>query len=44
MRLVRKSIEIGGFCGFSINGKCQVDILQCVDDTLLVGEGSWKQV
>lgn len=44
MRLVKKSIKIWKFYGFSINGKYKVDILQFANDTFLVGEGSWKQV
>lgn len=43
-RLVRKSIEIGEYCGFIINGRCEIDIIQFADDTLLVVEGSWKRV
>ncbi|XP_058726412.1 uncharacterized mitochondrial protein AtMg01250-like [Vicia villosa] len=43
-RLVRKSIVNGDYGGFAFNGRCKVDILQFVDDTLMVGEASWKQV
>ncbi|XP_058732778.1 uncharacterized protein LOC131604350 [Vicia villosa] len=43
-RLVRKSIEIGEFENFVIKRSCGVDILQFADDTLLVGEGTWKHV
>lgn len=39
-RLVKKSIEIGDFCGFDVNERCKVDILQFTNDTLLAGEGS----
>ncbi|XP_058753252.1 uncharacterized mitochondrial protein AtMg01250-like [Vicia villosa] len=42
--LARKSIDVGDFGRFSINGSCWVDILQFADDTLIVGEGSWKHV
>ncbi|XP_058762968.1 uncharacterized mitochondrial protein AtMg01250-like [Vicia villosa] len=42
--LVRQSIEVGGFQRFSIKGSCCVDILQFADDTLIVGDGSWKHV
>ncbi|XP_058776577.1 uncharacterized mitochondrial protein AtMg01250-like [Vicia villosa] len=42
--LVRKSLEIGEYYGFAIKGWCIIDILQFVDDTLLIGEGSWKHV
>ncbi|XP_058734060.1 uncharacterized protein LOC131605759 [Vicia villosa] len=42
--LVRKSSDIGAFNGMGINGSRPVDILQFADDTLLVGEGSWRQV
>ncbi|XP_058784616.1 uncharacterized protein LOC131659444 [Vicia villosa] len=40
----RKSCTIGEFSSFPIKRSCNVDILQFEDDTLLVGEGSWKQV
>ncbi|XP_058726606.1 uncharacterized protein LOC131597964 [Vicia villosa] len=39
--LVRKSIELGEFNSFDIKG-CKVDLLQFADDTLLVGDGSWR--
>ncbi|XP_058751483.1 uncharacterized protein LOC131624543 [Vicia villosa] len=42
--LVRKSIEVGEFQSFNINGSCPVYILQFADDTLIVGEGNWKHV
>ncbi|CAK8537008.1 unnamed protein product [Lathyrus sativus] len=42
--LVRKSQELGEFEGFVVNGKCMVDLLQFADDTLIVGEGTWKHV
>ncbi|XP_058739158.1 uncharacterized protein LOC131611048 [Vicia villosa] len=42
--LVRKSIEIGEFESFCIKSSCWVDILQFADDTLLMGEGTWKHV
>ncbi|XP_058726407.1 uncharacterized protein LOC131597748 [Vicia villosa] len=42
--LVRKSKEIGEFGSFCIKSSCWVDILQFTDDTLLVGEGTWKHV
>ncbi|XP_058752759.1 uncharacterized protein LOC131625939 [Vicia villosa] len=42
--LVKKSIEVGDFQRFEIKRSCGVDILQFADDTLLVGEGSWKQI
>ncbi|XP_058734070.1 uncharacterized protein LOC131605773 [Vicia villosa] len=42
--LVKKLFEIGEFKGLDINGSCMVDILQFTDDTLLVGESSWRQV
>ncbi|XP_058783223.1 uncharacterized protein LOC131657889 [Vicia villosa] len=42
--LVRKSSEIGEFKGIYINGVCVVDILQFADDTLVMGECSWRQV
>ncbi|CAI8600798.1 unnamed protein product [Vicia faba] len=42
--LVRKPMEIGEYCGFEVNERCIVDILQFAYDTLLVGEGSWKHI
>ncbi|XP_058783312.1 uncharacterized protein LOC131657988 [Vicia villosa] len=42
--LVRRSVELGDFFGFNINGKCLVDILRFADDKLLIGEGSWNHV
>ncbi|XP_058725894.1 uncharacterized protein LOC131597202 [Vicia villosa] len=42
--LIRKSIEVGEFESFSIHRKCEVDILQFTNDTLLVGKGTWKYV
>ncbi|XP_058741092.1 uncharacterized protein LOC131613439 [Vicia villosa] len=43
-RLVRKSTEIGEFEKFVIRRSCGVDIPQFVNDTLLVGKGTWKHV
>ncbi|XP_058751776.1 uncharacterized protein LOC131624873 [Vicia villosa] len=42
--LVRKALEIGEFNGFNIHDSCNVEILQFADDTLLIGERSWKNV
>ncbi|XP_058756951.1 uncharacterized mitochondrial protein AtMg01250-like [Vicia villosa] len=42
--IVRQSIELEDFQRFNIKGSCWVDILQLADDTLIVGDGSWKQV
>ncbi|XP_058764483.1 uncharacterized mitochondrial protein AtMg01250-like [Vicia villosa] len=42
--LVKKAIKIGEYEGFLISDKCMVDILQFADDTLLIGEGNWKQI
>ncbi|XP_058726345.1 uncharacterized protein LOC131597683 [Vicia villosa] len=42
--LVRQSIDGGGFERFVIKGSCSVEIFQFADDTLIVGEGSWKHV
>ncbi|XP_058734049.1 uncharacterized protein LOC131605745 [Vicia villosa] len=42
--LVKKSIQLGEFQNYSFNANCKVDILQFADDTLLVGEGSWKHL
>ncbi|XP_058756952.1 uncharacterized protein LOC131630178 [Vicia villosa] len=40
--LVRKSIKVGEFGKLSIKGSCWVENLQFADDTLHVGEGTWK--
>ncbi|XP_058774260.1 uncharacterized protein LOC131648527 [Vicia villosa] len=42
--LVRQPIQVGEFQRFAIKGSCCVDILQFVEDTLIVGDGSWKHV
>ncbi|XP_058751966.1 uncharacterized mitochondrial protein AtMg01250-like [Vicia villosa] len=42
--LVKNSMLSGDFQGFAFSENCKVDILQFADDTLLVGEGSWKHV
>ncbi|XP_058775875.1 uncharacterized protein LOC131650166 [Vicia villosa] len=44
MALVKKATEIGKFEGFIINGKSKIDILQFANDTLLIDDGSWKQI
>ncbi|XP_058727043.1 uncharacterized protein LOC131598463 [Vicia villosa] len=43
-RSVRKSIDIGEYDMFVIKRSCSVDILQFADDTLLVGNRTWKHV
>ncbi|XP_058783505.1 uncharacterized protein LOC131658199 [Vicia villosa] len=40
--MVNKAVVNGGFVGCYVNNKYFVDVLQFVDDTLLVGDGSWK--
>ncbi|XP_058784149.1 uncharacterized protein LOC131658919 [Vicia villosa] len=42
--LVSKAMMVGEFVAFYTRRACSVDILQFDDDTLLLGEGSWKQV
>src|SRR3954465_9695010 len=42
--LVKKSSKIGEFKGIAFNGVCEVDLLQFADDTLMMGECSWRQV
>lgn len=37
-------MDNGNFISFNVNSKCLIDILQSADDTLLVGNGSWKHV
>lgn len=42
--LVNKTVENGDFVGCNVNGKCFMDVLQFVDDTLLVGNESWNHL
>ncbi|XP_058732600.1 uncharacterized protein LOC131604130 [Vicia villosa] len=42
--LVGRVVANGDFVGFNVNGKCFIDILQFTDDTLLIGDGSWKHL
>ncbi|XP_058741454.1 uncharacterized protein LOC131613833 [Vicia villosa] len=42
--MVNKAVENGDFIGCNVKGKCFVDVLQFADDTLLVGDGSWKHL
>ncbi|XP_058786925.1 uncharacterized protein LOC131661401 [Vicia villosa] len=42
--LMGKAVENGDFVGFNMNGRCEIDILQFVDDTLLIGDGSWNHI
>lgn len=42
--LVNKVVENKDFVGCNVKGKCFVDVLQFADDTLLVGDGSWKHL
>ncbi|XP_058751462.1 uncharacterized mitochondrial protein AtMg01250-like [Vicia villosa] len=42
--LVGRAVVNGDFVGFNVNGKCFIDILQFADDTLLIGDGSWKHL
>ncbi|XP_058733672.1 uncharacterized protein LOC131605316 [Vicia villosa] len=42
--MVRKAVELGEYVGFNVRRKCSVELLQFADDTLLVGEGNWKQL
>lgn len=39
--LVNKAVENGEYAGYSLNDRCFVGILQFIDDTLMVGEGTW---
>lgn len=41
---LRRASAIGEFLRFSVGEKCVLDILQFADDTLLLGEGNWRQV
>ncbi|XP_058725633.1 uncharacterized protein LOC131596916 [Vicia villosa] len=42
--LVNKAVESGDFVGCYMKGKCFADVLQFADDTLLVGNKSWKHL
>ncbi|XP_058750873.1 uncharacterized protein LOC131623895 [Vicia villosa] len=42
--LDKRSMELRDFVGFYINDYCGIDILQFSDDTLLVGNASWKHI
>src|SRR4051812_20274445 len=42
--LINKAVENGDYEGCNLNGRCFVDVLQFADDTLLVGDGSWKHL
>ncbi|XP_058742003.1 uncharacterized protein LOC131614437 [Vicia villosa] len=43
-RLVAKAVETGDYVGFNLRRSCSVDIHQFTDDTLHLGEGTWKQI
>ncbi|XP_058746061.1 uncharacterized protein LOC131618929 [Vicia villosa] len=43
-RIINKAVENGSYAGFSINRRCFIDVLQFADDTLMVGDGSWKHL
>ncbi|XP_058776799.1 uncharacterized protein LOC131651145 [Vicia villosa] len=42
--IVKQSIHIGELQNFILSDSYSVDILQFADDTLIMGEGSWKHV
>lgn len=42
--LVKKAVEIGVFTGFKISSNLSYDILQFLDDTLLICEGTWQNL
>lgn len=42
--LVDKEVINADYAGFSINGKCFVDVLQFANDTLMAGDGSWNHL
>ncbi|XP_058778710.1 uncharacterized protein LOC131652768 [Vicia villosa] len=42
--MVNKDVENGDFEGFNINGNYFVEILQFANDTILVGDESWKHI
>lgn len=42
--LMKKAVEIGDFRGFKVNEEVIMDILQFAKDTIIVGEGSWRNL
>lgn len=42
--LVRKAMNVGEYYAFQVKEGCGIDILQLVDNTLLIGNGGWKQI
>lgn len=40
--LVHNAIQMGYFQAFKINKDIHFEILQFVDDTMIIGEGTWK--
>lgn len=42
--LVKKAMEVEKFQGFKINDEVNFDVLQFIDDTILLREGSWKNL
>lgn len=43
-RLVRREVELGEFIWFCVNEDVAFEILQFTDDTLILGDGSWKNL
>lgn len=42
--LMKREASIGEFRGFHINEKVYVDLLQFVDDTIIIGDGSLENL
>ncbi|XP_058746507.1 uncharacterized protein LOC131619429 [Vicia villosa] len=42
--LVNKAVDNGDYVGCNVKGNFCVDVLQFADDTLLVGDGSWRHL
>lgn len=42
--LVRKASGVGDFKGFNVQNRFKVKILQFAYDTLLIGDGRWKNL
>lgn len=42
--MVRKSSNIGGLTGLKLNEDVSYNLLQFTDDTILLGDGSWKNL
>lgn len=42
--LVDKAVQLGEFTGFEVNTDLSFSLLQCADDTILMGKGYWENL